>query len=111
MNNHKSQSCPRSEVANAIHLRKGRMPSVVFRGAMARTTHSLSLRPGQLQPGQTIAVEGVGTQNDYGRALEAMAVGTSPQTLQPIYERQAGRAAYAPPPPAPPARTRTGRNS
>jgi hypothetical protein len=58
---------------------------------------------GPLQPGQTITVEGVGTQNDYGRALEAMAVGTSPQTLQPIYEGAAGRAAYLPPPPAPPA--------
>lgn len=41
----------------------------------------------QLQLGQTLAIEGLGTQNDYGRAIEAMAIGSSPQALQPIYNR------------------------
>jgi hypothetical protein len=38
-----------------------------------------------LQVGQTVSATGYGTQNQYGRALEATALGASGQALQPIY--------------------------
>jgi hypothetical protein len=38
-----------------------------------------------LQPGQVIAAEGLGTENAYGRALEATAMGASAEALRPIY--------------------------
>jgi hypothetical protein len=93
------------KVERLLYGKKGEMNGVMLDdGTIVRFPPHVAYQfGGQLQPGQTIAVEGVGTQNEYGRALEAMAVGTSSQTLQPIYERPAGRAAYAPPPPAPPA--------
>lgn len=37
-----------------------------------------------LQPGQAIAARGYGTQNQFGRALEAVAIGASPAALQPV---------------------------
>ena len=38
-----------------------------------------------LQPGQTIAVEGLGSENAYGRALEATAIGPTLDAVKPIY--------------------------
>jgi hypothetical protein len=40
-----------------------------------------------LQPGQVIAAEGLGTKNAYGRGVEAMALGPTPDVLRPIYGR------------------------
>lgn len=37
-----------------------------------------------LQPGQPVAARGYGTQNQFGRALEAIAIGPSPAALQPV---------------------------
>ena len=44
-----------------------------------------------LQPGQIFAVRGYGTQNQYGRALEATAMGPSASALQPFYNTAAQR--------------------
>jgi hypothetical protein len=41
----------------------------------------------QLQPGQVLAVEGLGTRNEHGRAIEATSIGATPQVLQRIYGR------------------------
>jgi hypothetical protein len=40
-----------------------------------------------LQPGQTLAVEGLGSQTAFGRGVEATALGATLDTLQPIYGR------------------------
>jgi hypothetical protein len=40
-----------------------------------------------LQPGLVIAAEGLGTENAYGRGLEATAMGPSPEALRPFYGR------------------------
>ncbi len=40
-----------------------------------------------LQPGQTLAAEGLGTENTYGKGLEATAMGPSLTALRPIYGR------------------------
>jgi hypothetical protein len=46
----------------------------------------------QLRSGQTFAAEGLGIRNEYGRAIEAISIGATPQTLQPVYDRPIGRA-------------------
>ncbi len=38
-----------------------------------------------LQPGQSIAAEGLGTENAFGKGLEATAMGPTLQALRPIY--------------------------
>ena len=38
-----------------------------------------------LQPGQTLAAEGLGTENSNGKGLEATTMGPNPTTLRPIY--------------------------
>jgi hypothetical protein len=38
-----------------------------------------------LQPGQTLAVEGLGAENAYGRGLEATAMGPTMEALRPVY--------------------------
>jgi hypothetical protein len=38
-----------------------------------------------LQPGQAFAAEGLGTDNAYGKGLEATAMGPALQALRPIY--------------------------
>jgi len=38
-----------------------------------------------LQPGQSLAAEGLGTENQFGRGLEATAIGPTPDALKPIY--------------------------
>ena len=40
-----------------------------------------------LQPGQTLAAEGLGSENIFGRGLEATALGPTPDALRPIYGR------------------------
>src|SRR5262249_7391577 len=40
-----------------------------------------------LQRGQTLVAEGLGTQNAYGKGLEATAIGASSTELRPIYGR------------------------
>jgi hypothetical protein len=40
-----------------------------------------------LQPGQTLAAEGLGTENVYGKGVEATAMGESLTALRPIYRR------------------------
>jgi len=40
-----------------------------------------------LQPGQTLGAEGLGSENAFGRGLEATALGPTPDTLRPIYGR------------------------
>jgi hypothetical protein len=47
-----------------------------------------------LQPGQALAAEGLGTENAYGRGLEATAMGPSLQALRPIYGQQARRPSF-----------------
>jgi hypothetical protein len=91
------------KVERALYGKKGEINGVMLDdGTVVRfPPHAAYQFGGPLQPGQTIAVEGLGTQNEYGRALEATAVGTSLQMLQPIYDRRDGPVAYAPPPPAP----------
>ena len=44
-----------------------------------------------LQPGQVLVARGYGTQNQYGRALEATAMGPSASALQPFYNVGAPR--------------------
>lgn len=39
----------------------------------------------QIAPGQQLAVRGVGTRNQYGTAIEALSLGTSAASLQPVY--------------------------
>jgi hypothetical protein len=38
-----------------------------------------------LQPGQALAANGLGSENSFGRALEATALGPAPDTVRPIY--------------------------
>jgi len=38
-----------------------------------------------LQPGQMLAANGLGSENSFGRALEATALGPAPDTVRPIY--------------------------
>jgi hypothetical protein len=40
-----------------------------------------------LQPGQTLAAEGLGSETAFGRGLEATALGPALDTLRPIYDR------------------------
>jgi hypothetical protein len=58
-----------------------------------------------LQVGQPLSVTGYGTANQYGKALEATAIGARGQPLQTLYG-PAGPAGpgLAPPPPRPPRR-------
>jgi hypothetical protein len=81
-------------VERAMYGKKGEVNGVMLNdGTVVRfPPHAVFQFGAQLQPGQTIAVEGLGTQNEYGRAIEAIAIGASPQTLQPIYNRPIGRA-------------------
>lgn len=94
------------KVERTMYGKRGEINGVMLDdGTVVRFPPNVAYQFGaQLQPGQTIAVEGLGTQNEYGRALEGTAIGVSAQTLQPIYDRPAGRdtLAQTPPPPMPP---------
>jgi len=77
------------KVERAIYGRNGEITGVMLDdGTVVRVPkHAVHQLAAQLQPGQTIAVEGLGTRNEYGRALEAIAIGATLQTLQPIYQQ------------------------
>jgi len=81
-------------VDRAMYGNKGEINGVMLDdGTIIRfSPHAAYQFAGQLQAGQTIAAEGLGTQNEYGRALEAIAIGATPQTLQPIYNLPIGPA-------------------
>jgi hypothetical protein len=81
-------------VERALYGEKGEVNGVMLAdGTVVRfPPHAVFQFGAQLQPGQTITVEGLGTQNHYGRAIEAIAIGATAQTLQPIYTRPIGRA-------------------
>jgi hypothetical protein len=53
-----------------------------------------------LQVGQSIAANGYGTENQFGRCLQATAIGQSGQPLTPIYGAVGPAGAGGPPPPA-----------
>jgi hypothetical protein len=80
-------------VERALLGKRGEINGVMLNdGTVVRfPPHAVFQFGAQLQPGQTLAAEGLGTQNEYGRAIEAIAMGASPQTLQPIYDRPIGR--------------------
>jgi hypothetical protein len=80
-------------VERAMYGKKGEINGVMLNdGTVVRfPPHAAFQFTAQLQPGQALEVEGLGTQNEYGRAIEAIAIGATPQTLQPIYERPIGR--------------------
>lgn len=77
------------KVERPLYGKKGEINGVVLdEGTAVRfPPHAAFQFATQLQPGQTLAVEGLGTQNEYGRGIEAIALGASPQALQPIYDR------------------------
>jgi hypothetical protein len=81
------------KVERLLYGKKGEVKGVMLDdGTVVRfPPHAAYQFATQLQPGQNIAVEGLGTQNEYGRGIEAIAIGASPQTLQPIYDRSGRR--------------------
>jgi hypothetical protein len=82
------------KVERALYGKKGEVNGVMLddNTVVRFPPHAIYQFATQLQLGQTVAVEGLGTQNEYGRAIEAISIGASPQTLQPIYNRPIGRA-------------------
>jgi hypothetical protein len=81
-------------VERALYGKRGEINGVMLNdGTIVRfPPHAAFQFAPQLQPGQTFAAEGLGTQNEYGRAIEAVSIGATLQTLQPIYDRSIGRA-------------------
>jgi hypothetical protein len=78
------------KIERAMYGKKGEINGVMLDdGTVVRfPKHAAFQFATQLQPGQVIAVEGLGTQNEFGRAIEAIALGANPQALQPIFERR-----------------------
>lgn len=76
-------------VERAMYGKKGEIKGVLLEdGTVVRfPKHAAYQFPHLLQQGQSIAAEGLGTENQYGRGLEATAIGASPDALQPIYGR------------------------
>lgn len=75
------------KIERPLYDKKGEINGVMLDdGTVVRFAKQAASRyAAQLQVGQSLAVEGIGAQNDYGRALEATAIGATAQTLQPIY--------------------------
>jgi hypothetical protein len=80
------------KVERPMYGKKGELNGVMLDdGTVIRfPPHAVFQFAAQLQPGQSIAVEGLGTQNDFGRGIEAISIGPTPQALQPIYNRPIG---------------------
>ena len=77
------------EIKNVRYGGKGEINGVILaNGTIVRFPRHVSYQFAQLfQVGRSIAASGYGTENQYGRALEATALGPVGQTPQPIYQR------------------------
>ncbi len=71
-------------IATVLTGRRGEPNGVILQtGAIVRFPHhGVSTA---LQPGQAFAARGLGTRNQHGLALEAVSMGVSLATLQPLY--------------------------
>lgn len=72
---------------------RGEVKGVILdNGDTIRVPPHASYRLGALlQVGQPIAASGYGSATQYGHALEAVAIGSSGQTLQPVYHQHRAR--------------------
>lgn len=79
----------RGEVRQLRSGGRGEINGVILAdGTIVRFPREVSYRFASLfQIGQRIAVTGYGTQNQFGRAIEATALGADGQTPQPLYVR------------------------
>lgn len=77
------------EVRHVRHGGKGEINGVILSdGTIVRFPRDAAYRFGSLfQVGQRIAAKGFGTETEYGRALEATALGQAGQPPQPLYQR------------------------
>jgi len=77
------------EVQHVRHGGKGEINGLILSdGTIVRFPRDAAFRFGSLfQVGQRIAATGYGTQNEYGRAFEATALGPQGQAPQALYQR------------------------
>lgn len=75
------------KVERALRGKKGEVNGVLFEdGTVVRfPPHAAFDFAALLQPGRTLAAEGLGSQTAFGRGLEATALGPTPDALRPIY--------------------------
>lgn len=71
-------------IATVLTGRRGEPNGVILQnGVIVRFPHHGVTTA--LQPGQSFAARGLGTRNQHGQALEAVSMGVSLATLQPLY--------------------------
>jgi hypothetical protein len=74
-------------IERALLGKRGEVKGVLLNdGTVVRFPRHAAYQFGALlRAGQSIAVEGLGTENQYGRGLEATAIGAGVGALEPIY--------------------------